>query len=182
MRKNRARVPLSLGYCSISCIVWGEDALSYYSVPTVVFSLSILVDDVEEAAKCLSDSGLARLGLSLQDKLNPRLDDDGHLPRFEGPLPSEPWPLKPASAASTFQSTPISKNCRGRRIQLHPASSWKFSLPSASTPPALVTEISPFPPLVPFVDSLIDGYLDLPHRQIRWQYSCPHQLPARVQR
>jgi hypothetical protein len=86
----------------------------------VVFSLALLVHDVEEAAKCLQESGLSRVEMNREDRMNPRLDEDGHLPRFEGPKPSDPWP------SSAFQVIDPNYNTYGLddswRIELQPAS------------------------------------------------------------
>ena len=41
----------------IPCYVWSEDALSYYGVPTAVFDVCIIVDDVKKAAEVLIEGG-----------------------------------------------------------------------------------------------------------------------------
>ena len=41
----------------IPCYIWSEDALSYYGVPTAVFDVHIVVDDVEEAMEVLVGEG-----------------------------------------------------------------------------------------------------------------------------
>lgn len=43
----------------IPCVVWFEDAVACYGVPTVVFDLFILVSDTEEAARALINEGWA---------------------------------------------------------------------------------------------------------------------------
>lgn len=42
---------------NIPCIIWCEDAVGYYGVPTVVFNLHILVPDIHKAAKVLTQRG-----------------------------------------------------------------------------------------------------------------------------
>ncbi|KAL4933731.1 uncharacterized protein BDV17DRAFT_298079 [Aspergillus undulatus] len=42
---------------TIPYVIWFEDALHYYGVPTVVFNLWILVQDLNSAANCLSRAG-----------------------------------------------------------------------------------------------------------------------------
>lgn len=163
MHEKRGRVPLYLRSRGIPCIVWGEDVCGYYMVPTVVFSLNILVHDVEEAARVLSESGLRRVEMNTEDRLNPHLDEDGSLPRFEGPQESDYWPT-----ADFWQPDPKPEGIDGSyRIQLLPAKFWRYILPSVPTSPSplqdFVTEVSLYPPLVSFMDSLIDGYLDAPN-------------------
>ncbi len=41
----------------IPCVVWFEDAIAYYGVPTVVFDLYVLVSDIEIAAQVLIQDG-----------------------------------------------------------------------------------------------------------------------------
>ncbi|EEP77343.1 predicted protein [Uncinocarpus reesii 1704] len=41
----------------ISCYLWAEDALVYYGVPTGVFDIHIIVDDVKKAADALIERG-----------------------------------------------------------------------------------------------------------------------------
>jgi hypothetical protein len=141
--------------------VWSEDAAGYYSAPTVVFSLTLLVHDVEEAASCLKESGLVRVDMNREDKLNPRLDQDGHLPRFEGPKPSDPWPSPDFRIVQATQ-----RPYAGWRVQLQPATFWNYNLPSLSpssvSPHKEVENVSFYPPLALFLDALIDGYLDAP--------------------
>ena len=96
--------------------------------------------------------------MNTEDRLNPRLDEDGSLPRFERPQESDHWPT-----ADFWQPDPEGID-GSYRIQLLPAKYWGYSLPSISTSPSpiqdYVTEVSLYPPLVTFIDSLIDGYPD----------------------
>lgn len=41
----------------ISCVVWFEDAIAHYGVPTVLFKLYILVLDIDTAAQELTGRG-----------------------------------------------------------------------------------------------------------------------------
>lgn len=41
----------------IPCKVWGEDVLTFYGVPTVVFDLFVLVPSPEMASQALKDQG-----------------------------------------------------------------------------------------------------------------------------
>lgn len=46
----------------IPCLVWFEDAIAPYGVPTVVFDLHLLVPDIHEAARALFENGWADAG------------------------------------------------------------------------------------------------------------------------
>ncbi|OAA59032.1 hypothetical protein SPI_06234 [Niveomyces insectorum RCEF 264] len=41
----------------IPCVVWFEDAVAHYGVPTVVFDLHLLVEDIDTAAQALRNHG-----------------------------------------------------------------------------------------------------------------------------
>lgn len=41
----------------VPCVVWFEDAIAHYGVPTVVFDLYILVPDISTAADVLAGAG-----------------------------------------------------------------------------------------------------------------------------
>src|SRR4051812_8728567 len=58
----------SLLEAGIPCVVWCEDAVGYYGVPTVVFDLYVLVSDIDEAAKVLIQEGWS-LGDNTQTKI-----------------------------------------------------------------------------------------------------------------
>jgi len=67
----------------IPCVIWAEDALAHYGVPTVCFDLFLLVHDSAQATKCLTDGGFVRVGLNKRYKDIPRLDEG--VPRFVDP-------------------------------------------------------------------------------------------------
>ena len=52
---------------NIPCVVWCEDAVAHYGVPTVVFQLHLLVPNIDEAAKVLIQKGW-NLGENSQTK------------------------------------------------------------------------------------------------------------------
>src|SRR6266487_1807366 len=54
MRYSACRVLKENG---MSCFVWNEDALAYYGVRTVVFSLYLVVSDVNKAREVLINGG-----------------------------------------------------------------------------------------------------------------------------
>jgi hypothetical protein len=57
---RRYEAPATLTSHGIPCVIWAEDALSHYGVPTVVFDPFLLVDDPEAAAECLCNAGYIR--------------------------------------------------------------------------------------------------------------------------
>ncbi|KAK4233912.1 hypothetical protein C8A03DRAFT_47643 [Achaetomium macrosporum] len=46
----------------ILCLVWFEDAIAPYGVPTVVFDVHVLVPDIDEAASVLTEKGWTDAG------------------------------------------------------------------------------------------------------------------------
>lgn len=123
-------------------VVWFEDALFYYGVPTVLFVLYILVQDIDLASDILAKAGCTlmqgehRIG-------NARVD----------PINFPQWQL----------ISPDGKN----KISLLHAARWKFCL-TRDTPLELVplegssSQKVPFPPLAAFLDALIESWLDCP--------------------
>ncbi|CDM29324.1 unnamed protein product [Penicillium roqueforti FM164] len=41
----------------VACVVWFKDTLHHYGVPTVMFELYVLVQDIDEAAELLVSAG-----------------------------------------------------------------------------------------------------------------------------
>lgn len=67
-------VPTYLHSKGIPCVVCGEDAARHYGALTAISTLAVLVNDVEEAERCLSDSGLKRIQIKTEDHLEPYTD------------------------------------------------------------------------------------------------------------
>ena len=147
--------------CNIPCVVWFEDALARYQVPTFVFDLYILVPDINEAAEVLAEKGYtlleqyqARIGnanvQSAQHRLLPPKDisNEAELdPRRQNtirPLPSYQEPSRPTA------------------IVLLPASQWNFALPARHHWDLINRSVSFFPELPALVDALIDSFLNTP--------------------
>ncbi|CZR55636.1 uncharacterized protein PAC_05524 [Phialocephala subalpina] len=136
---------------NIPCVIWGEDAVGYYGVPTVVFSFYILVPDIDQAAEVLiqrgwhlEDSAQTKFGniplRSAHHHLTPPIDVTQNEPAWSpGMGPPPPPSKKPPGPTTTI---------------LLPASEWNFTFPS-------IIE-SFFPPLPELLDALIDKLLDGP--------------------
>jgi len=136
---------------SIPCVVWCEDAIGHYGVPTVVFSLYLLVPNIEQAAEVLvrrewhlEDNTQSKFGnaplRSAHHRLTPPIDVTQNKPaRSPGMGPPPPPSKKPPGPTTTI---------------LLPASEWNFTFPSSIQ--------SFFPPLPELLDALIDKLLDDP--------------------
>lgn len=136
----------------IPCLVWFEDALASYGVPTVVFDLHLLVADLDEAAHALIDSGWTDAGPrnSPYDFLRGvipqrRLNPPNWTPPSQKPIT---WPPPPPSQEPPGPTTTI----------LLPTADWNVSTETLRSLP-LETFV---PPLNLVVDALIDSLLDSP--------------------
>ncbi|TVY38393.1 hypothetical protein LSUB1_G006363 [Lachnellula subtilissima] len=132
----------------IPCVIWGEDAVGYYGVPTVVFTFYILVPDIDKAANILiqrgwhlEDNAQSQFGnhplSSAHRRLMPPIDmtENIRIQPSRGP-PPPPSKLPPGPTMTI----------------LLPATEWHFTFPS-------VLE-GFFPPLPALLDALIDRLLD----------------------
>ncbi|GCB25638.1 hypothetical protein AAWM_08523 [Aspergillus awamori] len=123
--------------------IWFEDALVHYNVPTAVFDLYILVDDIDMAAKIL-----AKVGWHFDMQI-PHLIGNAEVDLLEFP-----------------QQRLISPDDETRTVLL-PAADWKFPLTSNTQLELVPLKVMPslkvpFPPLAGFLDALIDSWLDCP--------------------
>ncbi|KAN0106649.1 hypothetical protein V8E51_009525 [Hyaloscypha variabilis] len=142
---------------NIPCVIWCEDAVGYYGVPTVVFSFYILVPDIDKAAKVLiqrgwhlEDSVQTKFGntplRSAHHRLTPPIDVTQNRPAWSPGMGPPPPPSKiPPGPTTTI---------------LLPASEWNFTFPSIIQ--------SFFPPLPELLDALIDKLLDEPLTDMIW--------------
>lgn len=156
---------------NIPCVVWFEDALRYYGVPTVGFDLYILVPDIETAAQVLTNDGWnlvpqkkGKIGFADVEYPQRRLTPPSQYLRksellaihSETPqLPPPPDPSPPGPDTTV----------------LLPAADWNFSFAGvdANNTKDLVDTI--YPPLADLVDALIDSLLDCPSDN---DFLCSH--------
>ncbi|KAE8150968.1 hypothetical protein BDV25DRAFT_153471 [Aspergillus avenaceus] len=119
----------------IPYVVWFEDALHHYGVPTVVFDLYILVPSIEIAADCLVKAGWA-----LQS---------GHtIGMAEVQIPQQRLVLPGETEMQTV---------------LLSVSDWKFSLDDSRRRVSLSKGVDVvIPPLPSLLDALIETWLDGP--------------------
>lgn len=116
----------------IPCVVWFEDAVAYYGVPTCVFNLYVLVSDIDVAAGVLTQAGWA--------VVPPKR---GFTNVFEGSV--QRCLVSPRSTPT--KTTTI----------LLPAEEWNFSINQPETKKSFTAVI---PPLATLLDALIDSLLD----------------------
>ncbi|RDL42340.1 uncharacterized protein BP5553_02319 [Venustampulla echinocandica] len=143
----------------IPCVVWFEDAVAHYGVPTIVFDFYILVPDTDLAAEVLVKAGWTlakqkepRIGTATVDTshrcLNPPTPDRDCLPTKWDGIGTRPLPSKePPGPTTTI---------------LLPAANWNFPLPRFSHS-RTVSYLDFFPPLLGLLDALIGSLLDNPH-------------------
>ncbi|CAK38193.1 hypothetical protein An03g02240 [Aspergillus niger] len=123
--------------------IWFEDALVHYDVPTAVFDLYILVDDIDMAAKIL-----AKVGWHF----------DMQIPHLIGNAEVHLLVFPHKRLISPDDET---------RTVLLPAADWKFPLTSNTQLELVPLKVMPslkvpFPPLAGFLDALIESWLDCP--------------------
>ncbi|CZT12922.1 uncharacterized protein RAG0_16570 [Rhynchosporium agropyri] len=140
----------------IPCVVWCEDAVAHYGVPTVVFDLYVLVPDIEEAAKALIQEGWS-LGDCTQSKFGNARLVSAHRSLIP-PIDSNPT-AKPDLSTPITGLPPLPSKRRPAPVKtiLLPAAEWKFTLPRYEGSPTSV-----FPPLPKLLDGLVDKLLDDP--------------------
>ncbi|OJJ70435.1 hypothetical protein ASPBRDRAFT_44597 [Aspergillus brasiliensis CBS 101740] len=126
-------------------VIWFEDALAHYDVPTAVFDLYILLEDIDMAANLLAKAGWH---FNMQP---PHLIGNAEVDLSVFP-----------------QQRLISPDGETRTILL-PAVDWKFPLTLNTRLEYVPLEIMPsqkvpFPPLAGFLDALIESWLDCPSK------------------
>jgi hypothetical protein len=145
--------------CNVPCVVWFEDAIAHYGVPTVVFDLYVLVPDIDIAVQLLIQHGWTlvpqehgRIGNAEVDSMQYRLalPFQDHLSR------SHPQPSIPSF--SDFRS-PIT-------TVLLPAADWNFNLEGHGRDHVQSSYTDIFPPLAGLLDALIDSLLDCPFTNV----------------
>ncbi|PVH73832.1 hypothetical protein DL98DRAFT_430557 [Cadophora sp. DSE1049] len=90
----------------IPCVMWCEDAIAHYGVPTVVFSLYLLVPNINQAAEALVQSGWHLEDTQMRPTWTPGIGPP--------PLPSKEPPPGPTTTI------------------LLPASEWNYTFPETS--------------------------------------------------
>ena len=142
----------------IPCVVWCEDAVAHYGVPTIVFQLYVLVPDIDKAANILVLKGWS-VDESAQTKfgnaplktahhcLSPMADSDRDAKLVWTPGVGPP-PL------------PSNKRPGSTTTILLPAADWNFCIPKSNQHPYNGYQAIIFPSLAELLDALIDKLLD----------------------
>ena len=143
----------------ISCVVWFEDAIAYYGVPTIVFDLYVLVQDPAAAAELLQRNGWTYA--ERERKIGNATVADQQLLYALSPLPSPPAAAHLSSRLADADAD-ADKGDAGKlpgptTTILLPARIWNFALEQHCLPATSV-----IPPLAPLLDALIDSLLDSP--------------------
>ena len=160
----------------IACVVWFEDAIAYYGVPTIVFDLYVLVQDPAAAAELLLRNGWTyaererKIGnATVADQqllyaLSPPPPPPPSSPSPSSSPSSSPPSLPPAHLSSRLADTvaDADKGDTGKlpgptTTILLPARNWNFALEQHCSPATSV-----IPPLASLLDALIDSLLDSP--------------------
>lgn len=126
----------------IPCLLWFEDALACYGVPTVVFDLYILVADIDQAAQALIEMGSTDAG--------PLVSDYYFL---MGPAPQRRLHLPGCNPAINPTTPPYSAT-----TVLLPAADWNVPIERLHS----TSRDGFLPPLNLLIDALIDSLLDSP--------------------
>lgn len=144
----------SLLEAAIPCVVWCEDAIAHYSVPTVVFKLYVLVPNIDEAATVLVQKGWTLSESSQTTFGNASLNSPHRCltPPIDPTVKSNTW------SPGMGPPPPPSRRPPGpTKTVLLPAAEWNFILPSFDR-----SQTSLFPPLPELLDALVDKLLDDP--------------------
>lgn len=155
-------VPKRLNAChllqqnGVPSVIWFEDAIAYYGVPTAVFDVFLLVSDIDEAAAVLTESGWGPPPTRPSDRY--------HFLNQPPPLRCRrlvPPDAEAGEATVSRPSRPAFYNPHSPTVTvLLPAADWEFS-----SGKLLQSSRNTFiPPLWALADSLIGVLLDLPDR------------------
>lgn len=138
---------------NIPCVMWCEDAVAHYGAPTVVFSLYLLVPNIDQAAEILAQNGWQRQDESQSKFGNAPLRSAHH--RLAPPADAD-LNLPPRWSPEMGPRPPPSKEPPGPTITiLLPASAWNYQFPETG-------DKSIIPSLPALLDGLIDTLLDDP--------------------
>jgi hypothetical protein len=146
-RYNACRILYNAG---TPCLIWGEDALAGYGIPTCVFDLFLLVRNPEEAAAQLADSGFYRT------MPNPRFRD---IPQMSDRAPRLAQ-LPTVNGGESFAETtklPEADDINAPGVILLPAKEWRHNLPRTT---AYMEDF--LPPLATLLNCLLDVWMDIP--------------------
>jgi hypothetical protein len=145
--ENLRFLPCRILYeAGVPCVIWGEDALTAYDIPTIVWDLFLLVHDPESAARVLASHGFSRT------TPNPRFSN---IPQMSHNVPR--LAQIPASAFHDMADLPKGDDVNAPGVILLPAKYWRYKLPRT------VNEVDNFiPPLSTLLNTLIGVWIDLP--------------------
>ncbi|EME41309.1 hypothetical protein DOTSEDRAFT_73649 [Dothistroma septosporum NZE10] len=130
----------------IPSVVWFEDAIRVYGVPTVLFGLYLLVLDIDTAAKLLQDHQWTIVGQYDAKIGNAELDPNEHPQRRLVPRVTEGTPdIWGPSVDGTWTPT----------VVLLPITQWNYSFEKASVATNFVPELENL--VDAFIDSLLDS-------------------------
>jgi hypothetical protein len=138
----------------IPCVIWFEDAIGQYEVPTIVFDVHILVSNIDEAAQALVQRGWT-----------PITPDQGYLENaMAGRARRCLIPPKDDSGkAQNIDPLAQSQQLPGpTKTLLLPAADWNFTLPDHSEQIFDGSRTPFYPSLPELLDALIDSLLDSP--------------------
>lgn len=146
-RYNACRILYKAG---VPSLIWGEDALTGYGIPTCVSDLFLLVHDPEEAAARLTDSGFRRT------MPNPRFRD---IPEMSDQVPRlDQLPIVNSSKSSGGTTElPEADDTSAPGVILLPATEWRYNLPQTI---AGIEDL--LPPLATLLDRLLKVWMDIP--------------------
>ena len=146
MENSRFSACRILYEASVPCVIWGEDALTAYEIPTIVFDLFLLVHNPESATLVLASHGFKRTTPSPRFYDIPQMNDD--VPRLA---------QIPVSAVHDMVDLPKADDVNAPGVILLPAKYWRYELPRT------VEEADNFiPPLSTLLNTLINVWIDLP--------------------
>lgn len=139
----------ALQAAGVSCTLWFEDAVRYHGVPTHLFDIYILVEDVAQAERVLVDAGWPRTTINLHMVGSTTLSSPvvRLVPPGMDPIPPPKPPPPPLleGNGSVLYRLPTT-------VALLPAHVWSYDL---TTHP----RDSFFPPLPALLDAMIDTTL-----------------------
>nr|POE99494.1 hypothetical protein CFP56_52884 [Quercus suber] len=161
---NPRRQPcVVLRNCGIPSVVWFEDAIRQYGVPTVLFDLYLLVPDIEVAARILERNGWKPIPQQ-RGRIGNAFVDLAQYPQRRLASPTEDFSADRYIAASQTLTRPVVLNPADYEqptIVLLPAAEWNFTFPIDTLPNDFT------PSLEDLIDGLLDSMLDCSDLQLQ---------------
>jgi hypothetical protein len=159
---------------NIPYVIWFEDALRHYGVPTFTFQLYLLVPDnqMEKAVESLTDAGWVLLDITIRRIGN----TERNVPQRRLMPPTATMSSLETSASGLSKHPPLPSRDPPNATEtvLLQAGDWHFTISEENICKQSTNISLRFPRLPCFLDALIDTLLEAPEVQKWWDHVKVH--------